>query len=513
MYKVLLVDDEPTIREGLRTLIEWEELGYYVVDTGSNGKDALAKYEKFKPDLIIIDIRMPGMSGLEVIERIRESDKSVHIIILSGYADFDYAKRAISSKADGYLLKPVDEDELIGYLKRVRKTIDQERASERGGAAVDWTPEMVIQSLLTGGYRDMLIEAADRAGLNWKAYEVVLIRPLSRHLIDAADIQHLKEMLAQLYDQKERGAVFTLDPHLGIVVKNGVGGEEMRESLWKELNALFSSMGLDFAAAAGGIVHEWPEVERSYHQAVQVLHYRFFLEAGIVHDRTSLPAAGPVTSDEPHEVHVDLSDLTDKLYLAVDIANIESIHQLIEQAGVRMKEAALGEEEVKGHYAQMASTAAARLVQHRAGLQEAAHELSNGLLELYKDYRYSDAAARVNRLLEQLAERADTSSADKQVNRMIDIIRRNYHENLKLETIAELLNYNSAYLGKLFKNVTGEYFNTYLDKVRIEHAKELLDQGMKVYQVAEKIGYTNVDYFHSKFRKYVGMSPSAYRKK
>ena len=96
---------------------------------------------------------------------------------------------------------------------------------------------------------------------------------------------------------------------------------------------------------------------------------------------------------------------------------------------------------------------------------------------------------------------------------MIDLINRNYFENLKLETLADVFNYNSAYLGKLFKNVTGEYFNTYVDKVRIEKAKQLLDQGMKVYQVAEKVGYTNVDYFHSKFRKYVGTSPSAHRKK
>lgn len=94
----------------------------------------------------------------------------------------------------------------------------------------------------------------------------------------------------------------------------------------------------------------------------------------------------------------------------------------------------------------------------------------------------------------------------------MDLIQRNYSENIKLETLASVFNYNSAYLGKMFKNTTGEYFNTYLDKVRISKAKDFLKQGMKVYQVAEKVGYTNVDYFHSKFKKYVGTSPSNYRK-
>ncbi|MNN40620.1 HTH-type transcriptional regulator YesS [compost metagenome] len=95
---------------------------------------------------------------------------------------------------------------------------------------------------------------------------------------------------------------------------------------------------------------------------------------------------------------------------------------------------------------------------------------------------------------------------------MLDMIHRNYGDNLKLETLAGVLNYNNAYLGKLFKNATGEYFNTYLDKVRIEQAKRMLQEGMKVYQVAEKVGYTNADYFHSKFKRYVGTSPSVYRK-
>lgn len=96
--------------------------------------------------------------------------------------------------------------------------------------------------------------------------------------------------------------------------------------------------------------------------------------------------------------------------------------------------------------------------------------------------------------------------------KITELINRRYNENLKLETLSELFNYNSAYLGKMFKNTTGEYFNTYVDKVRIEKAKQFLAQGMKVYEVAEKVGYMNPDYFNAKFRKYVGLSPSSFRK-
>lgn len=94
---------------------------------------------------------------------------------------------------------------------------------------------------------------------------------------------------------------------------------------------------------------------------------------------------------------------------------------------------------------------------------------------------------------------------------MINIIHRHYADHLKLETLAGMLNYSTAYLGQLFKSKTGEYFNTYLDKVRIQKAKELLEQGMKVYEAAERVGYTNVNYFYSKFKKYEGRSPSDFK--
>ena len=105
------------------------------------------------------------------------------------------------------------------------------------------------------------------------------------------------------------------------------------------------------------------------------------------------------------------------------------------------------------------------------------------------------------------------NSSDKSIKRIVKYIENNYYTDLKLELLAEIFNYNSAYLGKVFKNNTGMSFNTYLDTIRIEQAKKLLmEDKLKVYQVCEKVGYKNIDYFHSKFKKYVGVSPLNYKK-
>ncbi|GJM72058.1 hypothetical protein HMSSN036_42740 [Paenibacillus macerans] len=151
MIKVLIVDDEPKLREGLRTFIDWNALGYDVVDTAANGNEALDKYRRHHPGLVVADIRMPGMDGLQLIEKLRSEDPQLHILILSGYADFSYAKQAITQRADGYLLKPVDEDELKEYLAKIKKAVEEETASEEWRhVTAEWTRESLIQSVLAG---------------------------------------------------------------------------------------------------------------------------------------------------------------------------------------------------------------------------------------------------------------------------------------------------------------------------------------------------------------------------
>jgi len=111
MYKVLIVDDERLIRDGLRTLIDWEATGFVVADAAADGQDALDKLAGLEPDLVIADIRMPGMSGLELMQRAQSGrPRPPRFVFLSGYADFEYAREALRMKAEGYLLKPVDED-------------------------------------------------------------------------------------------------------------------------------------------------------------------------------------------------------------------------------------------------------------------------------------------------------------------------------------------------------------------------------------------------------------------
>ena len=119
MRKVLIVDDEASIRNGLPLIIDWERLGYQIVGSAENGEAGLAMIRELKPDVVIADIRMPGKNGLEMVQAASEEGLLFFAIILSGYSDFDYAKQALQLGAVTYLLKPVDEEELIGILTKI----------------------------------------------------------------------------------------------------------------------------------------------------------------------------------------------------------------------------------------------------------------------------------------------------------------------------------------------------------------------------------------------------------
>ncbi|GAF11449.1 DNA-binding response regulator, AraC family [Bacillus sp. JCM 19045] len=121
MYKVLIVDDESAVREGLRAIIPWEEYGFEVTELAKDGQEALHLCHNQSFDLLLSDIRMGQMDGLQLIKAIRTFDNRLHCLILTGYADFDYAKQAIQYQVAGYLLKPLEEENLIPFLKEIKK--------------------------------------------------------------------------------------------------------------------------------------------------------------------------------------------------------------------------------------------------------------------------------------------------------------------------------------------------------------------------------------------------------
>ncbi|GAK42665.1 hypothetical protein TCA2_5157 [Paenibacillus sp. TCA20] len=505
MYSVILVDDEPMIREGLKTIIDWEAQGYEVIDTASNGREAVEKYHELQPDLMILDIRMPGMTGLEVIELLFKEGKKGHFLILSGHADFDYAKKAISFGVDGYLLKPVDEEEMMEELERIKKMLDkEEKIKQRSSNEELFYREHLIESIIFDGqvWED---EQLKEWGLYSPSYQVLLLELYDDSTLFLTEV---KREVAEMLNASQRGVVFNAGKYVGILLREPVLSKEDARRLYEGIVTVLKRYAAMIYIAAGRPVERSRELEHSYREALITIERRFFAK-----DRSILLASDVHEPDDKAEQAVTMNEheLADKLYYALDIRSKDLLTRVLSEIEEIVTRNRFSEGDIKKVTAQIAALALNKLSLNHEEAKSIATEHTAMLAALYRLPTLYDLLETLNIQFVKVISQLGGNSKDTVIKQMIDFIKRNPGNHLKLEVLAEVFNYNSSYLGKLFKNYTGESFNVFVDKVRMERAKELLSEGLKVHQVSATIGYANVDYFHSKFKKYVGVSPSTYR--
>jgi two-component system response regulator YesN len=514
MIKVVIVDDEPKLRNGLQTLIPWESLGFTVMAAATNGKEALSVIEELNPDVVIVDIRMPIMDGLQMIQHLTAAGRRLHFIILSGYADFEYAKQAIKYGVAGYLVKPVDIREMSASLQRVREQIEKERhqaeLSQTGGV----NREAHLHSLLVPQAKiedpDKWRSKAKDADLLWSGYEVVII---SLRISDAERFDALNQLSAGLkpiIEGRNKGIVTVFPPYTVLLLNEPLRGKQRREELYNEIRS--ASGGLRFIAATGGVVSVPEEICSSYLNAQKAVKQAFFSEK----DQLLGPNSPALLSSTESLWMIEdnqerLEEFIFKLYYSLDIGNKAMILPLLKEAAGYFLSRGQEEKTVKESFFFLSNAVVHKLTAGSRMEWKETGAVSRFLNGIFQQEYLEDLVEEMNRFLLAFAEDSESGGKEQEFKIMIDFINRHYADNLRLETLAGLLNYSAAYLGQLFKNKTGEYFNTYLDKVRIQKAKEFLSQGMKVYEVAERIGYANVNYFHSKFKKYEGRSPSDYK--
>ncbi|AWB45540.1 DNA-binding response regulator [Paenibacillus sp. CAA11] len=513
MIKVMIVDDEPKLRQGLQTLIPWESLGLTVTATAANGEEAIEVIDKEPPDILVVDIRMPLMDGLQLIQYLTSNGLQSQFIILSGYADFEYAKQAIKYGAAGYLLKPVDIKEMTSTLKRVCERIEEERLQRGKRQNNVVNREWCLHSLLipqdTNEASTKLKTLAIEAELLWSSYEVVAVFPRNtdRGRIDA--LHQLASTLKTAIEGIGMGVVTVISPYIVLLLNKPLRGMQQRQKLYEKIQY---ALNVRFVAATGGAVSVPDEISNSYSKAQKCIKQAFFSEKGrlLGPDIPSslLPDSSPVSGTSTEEM---MEGFIYRIYYSLDAGHPSMILPLLKEAAAYFLNQEREENFVKESFFYLSNAVIHKLTAGSPKKFNRTEEVSRFLKEIFEFEYLTELLEETHRFLQSLAEYSVPEGKEKEVKIMINVIHKHYADNLKLETLAGMLNYSTAYLGQVFKNKTGEYFNTYLDKVRIQNAKKLLEQGMKVYEVAERVGYTNVNYFHSKFKKYVGRSPSDFK--
>jgi Response regulator containing CheY-like receiver domain and AraC-type DNA-binding domain len=508
MLKVLLIDDEPIVREGLKTIIEWENNGFFICEEGIDGKDGLNKILQIRPDLVLIDIKMPGLNGIEVIKEAREQNFNGKFIILTGYSDFAYAKSAIKYDVSSYLLKPIDEDELLQIVKNLYSKICSEiKINKLIDDNIKISKNNLIKELMLGKENvHGLTEQLKDYNLNYEydKFQVGLINFQQSSIVIPKELKLEAYVKNMLQDERDID-VFIIDDTIGILIKG-------KENLFSRnlINYLTVKLSKDYGefnilAAVGRIVSNLEDIKLSYYDAKGVVDRRFLYEEMNV-----------VFFDEIYENNRELtleSINIENIYTFIEVGDIEKINNYLNEIEIMIRESSLNSEKIRSIAINCFIEIKEKIVLNYSEYKNKIISNEGFIRKIYDARTLKNLISCLSNEFMNISKVICNTNSENTIKRILNYIDKNYSKDIKLETLAEIFNYNSSYLGKLFKTYTGENFNIYLDKIRIENAKNYLQNDLKVYQVSEKVGYKNIDYFYSKFKKYVGVSPKEYKNK
>lgn len=515
MYSVLIADDEKIIRKGLCSLIDWESLGYEIIGEAANGREVLTFIEKQPPDVVMIDIRMPNLHGLEAIKRAREAGYQGQFIILSGYSDFSYAQDAIRYGVRSYLTKPVDEEELIGILEKLRTELDEERGRDSSNQLYQEKAKLtILQDYLAGeiGYEELNLSDL---GLTENAYQVILYEKYSYNLSDIS--YDFSDLLRVSNHSQEFYEYLTIRNQHVILLKGTHAIERFHEILSRydaELPPQKNSPLDTIFISCGRIVNDETELPQSYADACMLLGKRFFCDQyqhviNYEGPYSFTKEGGGVNSEHNNLLDNYVKSLLDHIQAYNRNRIAETLHELEQE----LYSAPIGVQEQKDLLVDLYLQIKEKISYLYRSQNIPFIPNSTAINRILQSYYLYEIIAFLSEQFEMIMSSIGYSSRESIINDIVYYIEHNYAENITLENIAPLFGYNSSYLGKIFSKKMGINFNTYLDNIRIEHSKELLKKNkLQVYKIAELVGYRNVDYFHIKFKKSTGISPAEYRK-
>lgn len=513
MNTILIADDEGIIRQGLKYIIEWEELDFQIIGEASNGEEALQFILKENPDVVMLDIRMPKRNGLDVVKEAREYGYTGRVIILSGYSDFKYAQTAIRYGVEYYLTKPIDEEELLHTIQDIKKHLLTESKQKETMEQYRYKARMsFLYDILTGTWEGSL-PGAEELDLNVEEYQVVIYEKYSHN---ATSMPYpFSELLKVTNKDNISYESIRLDNNEVLLLKGSYILKKFQEFLSHydreqkpQANSPLDSLFITY----GRVVHSLEDIHISYHEALRLLQRRFFCEhrqhtfgwhqlpdinsrniyeltPKLLHDYCER-LVGYIQTAKRNQLAETLGELEKNLYYARE--DIPKIRLFLTDLYLSIKE------KIAHLY-------------HNSKIPFP----GNGVIiqQIEEKYYLYEIILFFTEQFEMIMRSIGSPSSSGVMDDVIHYIEHNYMDNIKLETIAPLFGYNSSYLGKIFTKKVGIGFNVFVDQVRIEHSKQLLTEtDLKVYEISEKVGYRNVDYFHTKFKKYVNQSPAEYRK-
>ncbi|ANF95523.1 response regulator transcription factor [Paenibacillus bovis] len=516
MYKVLLVDDERMILEGISQVVDWQGSGTELVGTARNGIEAYERIAEKRPDIVISDISMPGLDGIGLVAKTYEHFPDIRFIMLSGYKDFDYARRAMQYGVKHYLVKPCNEHQIQEAICELlsERAAEEEREQfvtsmrEQFNRMLPQVKEQFLKEFISNkmyGSRDLdYYERLFHINLQNRPVRMVLMR-----VEDSHEYEHLfalKNIAEDILEGVLMGTTIQMQDELLLLLDDPQTLTGLIDGLQKVKEVFGGFYKLEVTIALSE-PDRMVDLRRMYRDTQQYMNHRFYVGEGSVITRQDVALA-----DSRESTGFELDE--ESFILLMKSGQVQEVETEIDRLFAELSAMRLDIGVTRSYVLQLYA------VMIRLYPAEERSRFTSRLADLSVLETLTGLHDFIRQAASELAAGYYRSNINRQssvVNKMLQIIEENYvNAELSLNGVAhQMLYMNPDYLGKIFKKVTGDNFSQYVNRYRIERATEHIRRSgdVKVFELAELFGFGgNSQYFSQVFKKVTGMTPTEYRK-
>lgn len=520
--RILIADDEFWIRENLKKMIDWESYGLELLPMAADGEEAIARMEETPADIVMTDINMPYLSGVELMRKLAERWPHVVIIVLSGYSDFKYVHEALLAGAIDYLLKPVDRGQFVDVLeKAMDRVISESREREERNNTLE-KMKQASSAMVDRNFSRWLHEAHNAETLNdsvsqlyeyernFSNYRLVLFKiiPSGQKRPDPFVI---KRIIDHEFETNKKIIIHDLYHISRFLLITDIGGQALPERI-NQVQTTLEEQQINVKTVVSGRYFSFMTLRQAYDEDCEALLKDFCNRESLLCRSTDMKDI-----DIIQRLH---DSVRKELEFAVNREDRSRFENILELSGVFQCTDRKWRIAELQNFINNVVMVIRLYIEKKGNLPQlmAVDNYLNSFLEIIDRLEFSEIKTLFDQLLEE------TFSSDSHIDReqgIQDIVQKtrsyvdeHYQDSISLNQLAERFNVADSYLSHMFKEVTGCNLMLYLATIRIQHAKELLSrQDISITEVALMVGYDDYSYFSRVFKKLEGCSPRTYREK
>ena len=516
MYRVIIVEDEKLVRIGLSNAVNWAQYNMQLVAEYADGNEAYEMFTKQKPDLIITDLRMLHMHGMELISKIRKVDQDVRFIVLTCLDEKDYLHKAIQYDVTGYILKhTMRDEELFRVIEKAKIELDKMQRQSSAAVIPCHTKPQIKEKLLHYIKHHQSYSPEETLSVYNDFGDFLLPDRLAVCIMEVDNYGKMTQFMSddggqltresivsvteEIFEQYKNAQVFHYKDQWFLVVFNLDSDIEVLSALLRRIaNCIKKFFNISVSFGLSGTCSGFDKLCELFTQAKTALTQKFFYGSGIY-------KYGQTTDIEL--VLQSFKDVEGRIRRLADTSgkNAELLYQL-HYTGQKLT----GDPDaIKQMYASF-------LARHIATKENANNSIIAQIITYNEKIQGCETLYELNQCLETLI--CENISTERTISRemasILRFIKDNFTKNLTLDDISAHVHFSRSYITALFKKETGSTFIDYLNSLRIEKAQDYLkNSDMRIYDIAALSGFHNESYFSRVFQRYAGMSPGEYRKK